>query len=80
MTAKTRRLREFLAADEFLYMPSAALHAMKRALGEIMASGSYIGFSEAEFTLVRKEIEDLIGLDAYYRIEAETVEPGSQPG
>jgi len=26
---------------------------------------------------VRKEIEDLIGLDAYYRIEAETVEPGS---
>ena len=27
----------------------------------------------------RKEIEDLIGLDAYYRIEAETVEPGSRP-
>jgi hypothetical protein len=29
---------------------------------------------------LRQEIEDLIGLDAYYRIEAETVEPGSQPG
>jgi len=29
---------------------------------------------------VRKEIEDLIGLDAYYRIEAETVEPASRPG
>jgi hypothetical protein len=26
---------------------------------------------------LRKEIEDLIGLDAYYRIEAETVEPDS---
>jgi len=57
----------------------AALHAMKRALGEIMATGSYAGLSEAEFVALRKEIEDLIGLDAYYRIEAETVEPGSQP-
>jgi len=58
----------------------AALHAMKRALGEIMATGSYDGLSEIEFVALRKEIEDLIGLDAYYRIEAETVEPGSQPG
>src|SRR5713226_8647689 len=55
----------------------AALQAMKRALGEIMATGSYEGISEAEFTALRKEIEDLIGLDAYYRIEAETVEPSS---
>jgi len=55
----------------------AALHAMKRALGEIMATGSYAGLSEAEFVALRKEIEDLIGLDAYYRIEAETVEPES---
>jgi 2-methylisocitrate lyase-like PEP mutase family enzyme len=58
----------------------AALHAMKRALGEIVATGNYEGLSEAEFVALRKEIEDLIGLDAYYRIEAETVEPGSQPG
>ena len=57
-----------------------ALHAMKRALGEVMATGSYAGLSDAEFTALRKEIEDLIGLDAYYRIEAETVEPGSRPG
>ena len=57
-----------------------ALHAMQRALGEIMATGSYAGISNAEFTVLRKEIEDLIGLDAYYRVEAETVEPGSQPG
>ena len=32
----------------------------------------------ADFTAVRKEIEDLIGLDAYYRIEAETVERNSR--
>jgi len=57
-----------------------ALHAMKHALGEIMATGSYTGISDAEFTALRKEIEDLIGLDTYYRIEAETVEPGSKPG
>jgi hypothetical protein len=29
---------------------------------------------------LRKEIENLIGLDAYYRIEAATVEPDSKPG
>jgi methylisocitrate lyase len=55
----------------------AALHAMKRALAELIATGNYTGISDAEFTALRKEIEDLIGLDAYYRVEAETVEPGS---
>ena len=58
----------------------AALHAMKRALAELIETGNYTGISDAEFTALRKEIEDLIGLDAYYRIEAETVEPGSLPG
>ncbi len=51
-----------------------AFHFMKRALAEIMSTGNYRGISDAEFTALRKEIEDLIGLDAYYRIEAETVE------
>src|SRR5258708_4755309 len=36
----------------------AALQAMKKALGEIMATGSYAGLSDAEFTALRKEIED----------------------
>jgi methylisocitrate lyase len=58
----------------------AALQGMKRALGEIIETGSYSGLSDAEFVALRQEIEDLIGLDAYYRIEAETVEPSSQPG
>jgi len=59
-----------------------AMHFMKGALAEIVATGSYSGIGDAEFTALRKEIEDLIGLDAYYRIEAETVEPaeGTAPG
>jgi 2-methylisocitrate lyase-like PEP mutase family enzyme len=52
-----------------------AMHFMKGALAEIVATGGYTGIGDAEFTALRKEIEDLIGLDAYYRIEAETVEP-----
>lgn len=57
----------------------AALAAQKSALAELLATGNYTGLSDDTFTGIRKEIEDLIGLDAYYRIEAETVEPGSQP-
>ena len=53
----------------------AALHGMKQALAELIATGNYTGISDAEFTALRQEIEDLIGL-AYYRVEAETVEPG----
>jgi hypothetical protein len=51
--------------------------AKTRHLRELLDSGRYTGVSDAEFTALRKEIEDLIGLDAYYRVEAETVEPGS---
>jgi 2-methylisocitrate lyase-like PEP mutase family enzyme len=58
----------------------AAFHFMRRAMEEIVATGHYSGVSEAEFTTLRKEIEDLIGLDAYYQIEAETVEPDSRLG
>ena len=55
----------------------AALHGMKQALAELIATGNYTGISDAGFTVLRQEIEDLVGLDAYYRVEAETVEPGS---
>jgi len=43
----------------------------------MVETGSYTGLTDSEFTELRKNIEDLIGLDAYYRIEAETVEPDS---
>jgi hypothetical protein len=52
---------------------------MKQALAELVATGNYTGITDEAFVGVRQEIEDLIGLDAYYRIEAETVEPGSRP-
>jgi len=58
----------------------AAFHCMQKAMAEIVATGNYTGLSDADFTTLRKQIEDLIGLDAYYRIEAETVEPDSRPG
>lgn len=60
-------------------MLGVAVHFMKRALAELVATGSYTGIGDDEFVAVRREIEDLIGLDAYYRIEAETVEPDSRP-
>jgi hypothetical protein len=50
---------------------------MKQALAELIATGNYTGISDAGFTALRREIEDLIGLDAYYRVKADTVEPGS---
>jgi 2-methylisocitrate lyase-like PEP mutase family enzyme len=57
-----------------------AFHFMKRALAELIATGNLSQVSDTDFVTLRKEIEDLIGLDAYYRIEAETVEPDSRPG
>ena len=59
---------------------AVAVDAAQRALAEIMRTGSFTGLDAAAFVRLRKEIEDLIGLDAYYRIEAETVEPDSRPG
>ena len=48
--------------------------AMKKALTEIRKTGDYNGMSDREWIAVRKEVEDLIGLEDYYRIERETVE------
>ena len=58
---------------------AVAVRAMQQALAELVATGSYSGLDDAGFVALRKEIEDLIGLDAYYRIEAETVEADSSP-
>ena len=51
-----------------------SLAAQKQALAEILATGDCASLGAADATGLRKEIEDLIGLDAYYRIEEETVE------
>jgi 2-methylisocitrate lyase-like PEP mutase family enzyme len=47
---------------------------MRQALQEIKATGDYTGMSVAEWVTTRKQIEDLIGLEDYYRIERATVE------
>ena len=51
-----------------------AVHFMKEALAEMLRTGRYTGIGDNQFTALRKEIEDMIGLDTYYEVEAETVE------
>lgn len=50
--------------------------AMKKALEEIRRTSDYTGMTNKEWVAVRKEVEDLIGLEDYYRVERETVEKG----
>ncbi|MCW5605766.1 MAG: isocitrate lyase/PEP mutase family protein [Burkholderiales bacterium] len=49
-------------------------HFMRKALAELKKTGDYTGMTEDEFVTARKQVEDLIGLEDYYRIERETVE------
>lgn len=49
-------------------------HFMRKALAEIRKTGDYTGMTPAEFVTARKQVEDLIGLEDYYRVERETVE------
>jgi methylisocitrate lyase len=48
----------------------AALAALK----EMNDTGEYSGLSQAEAIDIRQQIEDIVGLEAYYAIEEETVE------
>ena len=49
-----------------------AFHFLKSALTELRETGEYSGISEADFVASRQAVEDIINLDAYYEIEAET--------
>jgi 2-methylisocitrate lyase-like PEP mutase family enzyme len=49
-------------------------HFMRKALLELKKTGDYTGISAKDYVTARKQIEDLIGLEEYYRIERETVE------
>ena len=44
------------------------------ALKEVNDTGVYSGLSQDEAIDIRQQIEDIIGLEAYYAIEEETVE------
>ncbi len=49
-------------------------HFMRKALLELKKTGDYTGISPEDYITARKGVEDLIGLEDYYRIERETVE------
>ncbi|MCC7426524.1 MAG: isocitrate lyase/PEP mutase family protein [Alphaproteobacteria bacterium] len=51
-----------------------AFAAWKRALAEVQKQGDYLSLSHEQFRDIRQEIEDLIGLEDFYRVEEETVE------
>ena len=49
-------------------------HFLKQALTELRKTGDYTGMTNAEYVAARQAVEDIIGLDEYYEIEANTVE------
>ena len=61
------------AIDAMTYL-LASFHFAKRAYQEIKRTGDYTGLSNEECVATRHEIETLVGLDDFYRIEEETVE------
>jgi len=57
---------------------TTAFHFVGEALRELRQTGQYTGMSESQYVAERKAIEDLIGLETFYRIEKETVENRDQ--
>ena len=71
-----KRLREMgykacIDAQLFLLV---SLHHARLALQEMRDTGEYTGMSWDEMVDARQSVEDLIGLDAFYEIEEQTVE------
>jgi 2-methylisocitrate lyase-like PEP mutase family enzyme len=54
-------------------------HYTKIMLAEIKSTGAFSGMTEKDFVAARQGIEDMIGLDDYYRIESATVEKLDRP-
>ena len=51
-----------------------SLHYARKAFEEMRDTGEYTGMSWDEMVDARQSVEDLIGLDAFYEIEEQTVE------
>jgi methylisocitrate lyase len=64
----------YAACIDAIFAIGIHVHFMRSALLELKKTGDYAGITEAEFRIARKQAEDLIGLDEYYRIEERTVE------
>jgi hypothetical protein len=56
-----------------------SFHFAKLAYAEIKRTGGYTGLSTKECVAARQEIENLVGLDAFYEIEEQTVEKKKLP-
>lgn len=52
----------------------ASLHHARLALEEVRDTGEYTGLNFDQMVANRQSVEDLIGLDAFYEIEEQTVE------
>ena len=75
-TYSMKRLQEMgykacIDAQLFLLV---SLHYARKAFEEMRDTGEYTGMSWDEMVDARQSVEDLIGLDAFYEIEEQTVE------
>ena len=61
------------AIDALTYL-LVSFHFAKKALAEIARTGDYTGMTHQENVDARQQIEDLVGLEAFYAIEEATVE------
>jgi len=64
----------YVGIIEAQVMMLPAVDAQAKMLQELRGTGDYAGMSNDECMRVRKDIEDRIGLEEFYRIEQETVE------
>ena len=70
----------YAAVIDAVFAVCIQFHFMRRALAELKRTGDYSEISEADFVAARKAVEDIIGLEDYYRIERETVEKPDRRG
>ena len=64
----------YAGSIDAIFSVGVQFHFMRKALTELRKTGDYTGISTEDYILARKQIETLIGLEEYYRIEEETVE------
>jgi methylisocitrate lyase len=64
----------YVACIDAQIMLLTAFAANRAMLKELRETGTFTGMDEAAFRIERKAVEDTIGLEEFYRIEAETVE------
>jgi methylisocitrate lyase len=75
-TIEELRQMGYAACIDAQIMLLTAFEANRSMLAELRATGAYAGVDEAAFRTARQAVEDIIGLEDSYRIEAETVERG----